>query len=309
VKDFYMPFAPSSRVVAVTGASGLVGRALLPALRAAGYQVISLVRRTPQQGEVRWDPAGRWSAAPLDGIEAVVHLAGEGIADRRWSPARKAAIRNSRVEGTQSLVGALRALPRPPRSLISASAMGYYGDGGDTLLPDTAPAGSDFLGKVAVEWEGAAHEAESAGIRVAILRFGLILAPDGGALGKMLLPFKLGVGGRLGSGKQWMSWITRDDLVRLIVTAVADDRYRGAINAVTPNPVTNSDFTKALGAALHRPAILPVPSLGLRLLFGELADATLLAGQRLVPARLQELGFEWQQPELRRALAAILQDR
>jgi uncharacterized protein (TIGR01777 family) len=302
-----MPPATSPAPIAVTGASGLVGRALLPALRAAGHRVIPLVRRAPREGEVRWDPAGSWDAAPLGGVEAVVHLAGEGIADQRWSAARKEAIRRSRVEGTRSLVSALGRLPHPPRTLIAASAMGIYGDAGETLLPESAPPGTDFLGKVAVEWEGEASLAERFGARVAHLRSGIILSPDGGALGRMLPPFRLGVGGPLGSGRQWMSWIAIDDLTRIILTAIGDERYRGPINAVTPHPLTNGEFTRALGQVLQRPALIPVPAFGLRLLFGEMADAALLASQRLEPAKLRSLGFAWSYPEIVPALRHLLQ--
>jgi len=296
----------SPRTIAVTGASGLVGRALLPTLRAAGYQVIPLVRRPPATGEVRWDPTGPWDASPLDGIEGVVHLAGEGIADKRWSESRKQAIRESRVAGTRSLVAALSALHHPPRTLIAASAMGIYGDGGDRILSESAPAGTDFLGKLAVEWEGEASAAESLGTRVMHLRSGIILSSAGGALGKMLPAFKLGIGGKLGEGRQWMSWITIDDLTRIIVTAIDDDRYRGPINAATPEPVTNAEFTWILGQALHRPAIIPVPAFALRLLFGEMADAALLASQRMEPACLNSLGFTWTYPQLEGALRHLL---
>lgn len=292
--------------VAITGASGLVGRAFRRTFAAPGQEIISLVRRPAGRDEVRWDPSGPWDARALDGIDAVIHLAGAGIADRRWSTARKRELRRSRVEGTRSLVDAISALPHPPKALLSASAMGYYGDGGDTALDETAPPGGDFLGQLAVDWEAEARRAEGAGIRVALLRFGLILSPDGGALGKMLLPFKLGLGGRLGSGRQWMSWILLDDLMRLLCVAVIDDRYRGAINAVSPAPVTNAEFTATLGRVLGRPTIFPVPATALRLLLGEMAGATLLAGQRLVPARLNALDFEWRRPTLEGALRELL---
>ena len=301
-----MPLPTSPRTVAVTGASGLVGRALLPALRTAGYQVIPLVRRAPTAGEVRWDPSGSWDAAPLDRVEGIVHLAGEGIADKRWSAARKEAIRGSRVDGTRSLVAALGTLSHPPRTLIAASAMGIYGNAGATLLTESSPPGTDFLGKLAVEWEAEGSRAEAFGARVMHLRSGIILSTDGGALGKMLLPFKLGIGGTLGSGRQWMSWITIDDLTRIIVSALGDDRYRGPINASTPTPLTNAEFTRELGRALGRPALIPVPAFALRLLFGEMADAALLASQRMEPARLNSLGFTWTYPQLEGALRHLL---
>jgi uncharacterized protein (TIGR01777 family) len=292
--------------VAVTGASGLLGRTLAAHLRGEGHRVTSLVRRPPGADEVRWDPTGAWDAAPLDGVDAVVHLAGEGIAESRWTPERKVAIAASRVDGTRSLVAALGRLPAPPRVLVSASAMGIYGDRGEIALDESTPPGNDWLSEVALGWEGAALAARESGTRVVLTRFGLLLSPEGGALGKMLLPFRLGVGGHLGNGHQWMSWITLRDTARVIATALTDDRYLGAVNVCTPHPVTNREFTRTLGRVLRRPTVAPVPALALKLLFGEMAEATILASQRMVPGRLQALGFRWEDPDLEGALRRLL---
>jgi uncharacterized protein (TIGR01777 family) len=292
--------------VAITGASGLLGRTLVAHLRGEGHRVVALVRRVPGADEVRWDPAGKWDPSPLEGIDAVVHLAGEGIADQRWSAARKGAIAASRIDGTRSLVSALAALPTPPRTFVSASAMGVYGDRGEIALDETTPPGNDWLSEVARGWEGAALAAEKFGARVILTRFGLLLSPDGGALGKMLLPFRLGVGGHLGNGHQWMSWITLRDTARVITAALTDDRYTGPINVCTQNPVTNREFTRILGQVLRRPTLFPVPALALKALFGEMAEATILASQRMVPGRLRSLGFQWEDPDLEGALRTLL---
>ncbi|MEO6068063.1 MAG: TIGR01777 family oxidoreductase [Gemmatimonadales bacterium] len=292
--------------VAITGASGLLGRQLAAFLRTGGHQVVPLVRGMPKEGEISWDPAGNWDASALDGYDAVIHLAGEPIAGGRWTVARKARIRTSRVEGTHGLVAALAKLARPPRTLISASAMGIYGDRGDELLTEASTTGADFLAEVTRGWESAAKPLGERGTRLVHLRFGVLLSPSGGALAKMLPPMLAGAGGRLGSGKQWMSWLGLDDAIYLVHRALLDDRYRGAINAVTPTPHTNADFTAVLGQVLGRPTYLPVPALVLKLLFGEMARSTILASQRLVPARLQTLGFEWRYPELEGTLRHLL---
>lgn len=292
--------------VAVTGASGLLGRQLVPFLTTGGHQVTPLVRGTPAAGEVRWDPKRPWDASALDGYDAVIHLAGESIAGGRWTAERKARIRSSRVEGTSSLVTALATLPHPPRTLISASAMGIYGDRGDELLSESSTTGSDFLAEVARGWEDATELLGKRGTRLVHLRFGVMLSPAGGALARMLPPMLAGAGGRLGSGKQWMSWLALDDAIYLVHRALLDDRYRGAINAVTPSPATNSDFTEILGGVVRRPTLFPVPEFALKLLFGEMAIGTILASQRLAPTRLQELGFEWKYPTLEGALRHLL---
>lgn len=292
--------------VAVSGASGLVGRALTAALASRQWKVIRLVRRPPRSGEVRWDPGTEQvDAGGLAGCDAVVHLAGENIG-HRWTPARKRRIRDSRVAGTRILARALAGLDRPPAVLISASAVGIYGDRGDEELTETSPTGSGFLPDVGRAWEAAADAAREAGIRVVHPRFGIILTPEGGALSRMLLPFRLGVGGPLGSGQQWMSWITLRDVIEVLLWAVTTPTVEGPVNAVAPTPVTNADFARALGAALRRPAILPVPAFALELLFGQMARETLLASQRALPARLTAAGFPFRDPGLSAALRALL---
>ncbi len=290
--------------IAITGSSGLVGTALAKALEARGDVVLRLVRREARgPGEVRWSPSTREvDVAGLTGVDAIVHLAGENIADGRWTDARKRSIRDSRVDGTHAVARAVAALGTRP-ALISASAIGIYGDRGDEALTEQAPPGSGFLAEVCVAWEAAADEARAAGARVVHPRIGIVLARDGGALAKMALPFKLGVGGVLGDGRQYMSWVHLDDVVAMLVRAIDDATIVGAFNAVT-GAVTNAEFTKALGRALHRPTFLPVPRFAAKLAFGsELADEALLASAKVVPERLRALGFEWRFAELDRALA------
>lgn len=295
------------RSIALSGASGLLGSALRPVLTTAGWQVRPLVRRDAKPGEVRWDPAaGTLDATALAGVSAAIHLAGESIAAGRWTEAKKAAIRSSRILGTRLLSESLARLPQRPEVLVSASAIGIYGDRGDALLNEDSPLGSDFLAEVVKEWEAATAPAADAGIRVVHLRLGIILARDGGALPRMARPFQLGAGGPIGSGRQWMSWIALDDAVRVVLEALQNPETRGPFNAVAPEPVRNADFAARLGEVLHRPALVPVPAFALRLLFGEMADAALLASQRVVPARLNALGFEFRHPSLREALHAAL---
>ena len=294
-------------IVAVTGASGLLGSALLPALRAAGWTPRALVRRAAGPGEVQWDPAGGTiELAGLEGVDAVVHLAGESIAAGRWTPAAKQRIRDSRLQGTRLLAESLAKLAHRPRVLVSASAIGIYGDRGDEALDESAGLGTDFLATLGREWEAATQPASDAGIRVVQLRLGIILAREGGALGRMLTPFRLGVGGPLGSGRQWMSWIAIDDAVAAVIEALRNDAARGPVNAVSPEPVRNAEFSAQLGKAVHRPAVLPAPAFALRALFGEMADIALLASQRVVPSRLTDLGFRWKYPTLPAALEGIL---
>jgi uncharacterized protein (TIGR01777 family) len=266
------------------------------------------VRRTPRGGEIGWDPdAGRLDPADLDGIGAVVHLAGENIG-ARWTAARKRRIRESRVRGTRLLSEALARARRPPTTLVSISAVGIYGDRGDELLTETSPVGptADFLVRVATEWEAATEPARDAGIRVVLPRLGTVLDRNGGALARMLPPFRLGVGGRLGDGRQWMSWIALDDAVAVITRALEDPALSGPVNATAPTPVRNAEFTAALGRALRRPAVMPVPAAALRLVFGEMADVVLLGSSRAVPARLAEAGFSFRYPTIDAALRRAL---
>ena len=293
--------------VALTGSSGLVGSAMVQFLTTGGHRVTRLVRKSPRSQEVAWDPAeGIKELSWLEGVEAVVHLAGENIAAGRWTEARKAEIRRSRVEGTQRLCESLARLGRRPKALVTASAVGFYGDRGNEILTEDSAPGGDFLARVCQEWEAAADPASRAGIRVAHLRFGMILSPAGGALKKMLLPFKLGVGGRIGSGAQYMSWIAIDDAIGAIQHAIAAESLRGPVNAVAPAPVTNVEFTRVLARVLSRPAVAPMPAFAARLAFGELADALLLSSQRVMPTRLQAAGYQFQFPEIEPALRHLL---
>jgi uncharacterized protein (TIGR01777 family) len=294
--------------VAISGASGFIGSALVTRLGAEGHRVLRLVRR-PSAGtdEIAWDPeGGQVDSAKLEGLDAVVHLAGESIAGGRWNAERKQRIRQSRVQGTSLLAGALARLSAKPRVLVSGSAMGVYGDRGDEVLVETSPPGTGFLADVGQAWEAAADPARLAGIRVVHPRFGMVLHPSGGGLERMLPPFRMGLGGQLGNGQQWMSWSTRDDAVSIIRAAILDEALSGPVNASSPNPVRNAEFTRLLGAALHRPAIAAVPAFALELMFGELAKEALLASQRMMPARLQELGFTFADPDLEPALVGLL---
>ncbi len=291
--------------VLVSGASGLIGSALAAALKARGDQVVGLGRGVDAQ--IRWDPvAGRLNEAALEGMDAVVHLAGENIAGGRWSAARKERIRSSRVEGTRLLCAALARLEQPPQVLACASGIGYYGDRGAEELKEDSAAGKGFLAEVCGAWEGAAEPARTRGIRVAHLRFGMVLSSGGGALARMLLPFRMGVGGRIGSGQQWMSWICLDDAVRAICHVLEQAALRGPINLTSPHPCTNTEFARALGKALRRPAIFPLPAWAARVALGEMAEGLLLSGCRVAPARLLESGFQFAYPELAGALRYLL---
>jgi uncharacterized protein (TIGR01777 family) len=292
-----------------------VGSALAPALEAAGHSVVRLVRRDPAANEIRWDPqspplakatkGGAPEPGALNGFDAVVHLAGESIAGR-WTAAKKARIRDSRVQGTSTLAAALARTGRPPKVLVCASAIGIYGDRGDEVLHEESAPGSDFLAEVSQQWEAATEPAAHAGIRVVCLRLGIVLSPRGGALARMLLPFRMGAGGRIGSGRQWMSWITLDDVVGVIQHALATESLRGPVNTVAPTPVTNAEFTRTLGEALHRPTIFPFPAFMVRLLFGEMGEALLLGSQRVDCGKLLASGYRFRHPELEPALLAIL---
>jgi uncharacterized protein (TIGR01777 family) len=293
----------------VTGASGLIGSAVGRRLEAAGHRVSRLVRRTAGPGEISWDPAaGSLNPVVLEGTDAVIHLAGENVGGR-WTAARKARIRSSRVTGTRLLSETLAGLQRPPQVLVSASAVGIYGSRGDEVLTEASPPGDpeDFLVSVAQEWEKAAEPARVEGIRVVHPRFGVVLSPAGGALRKMLLPFRLGLGGRLGSGKQWMSWISIDDTVEAVYRALVDDSLQGPVNVTAPEPVTNRDLTRILGRVLSRPALFAVPEAALRLTLGEMAGSTVLSSALVVPVRLLEAGFRFGHPDLESALRHVLQ--
>jgi uncharacterized protein len=299
-------FADRTRLrVAVSGASGLIGSALVPFLTTGGHSVVRLVRSRAGEGEALWNyEHGRVDAAKLEGLDAVVHLAGENIA-ARWTDARRRRILDSRAIGTRFLAETLARLRRPPRVLVSASAIGIYGNRGDEVLTEASPtlAGPpDFLTEVGREWESATEPARAAGIRVVRLRFGLVLTPAGGVLGRMLPPFRLGAGGPLGSGRQWMSWIAIDDLVGAIHHALMTDSLSGPVNATAPNPVTSRTFASTLGRVLNRPAVIPVPAAALRLAFGEMADVALLSSAHVLPARLRESGYAFRYPELEGAL-------
>lgn len=295
--------------VLLTGASGLVGTALQSALRAAGHEPVALVRppRAPQAGEIRWDPqTGELDAGGAAGASAVVNLAGASIAAGRWTAARKQLLYDSRVQTTRALVAALAQLTPPPAVLVSASAIGYYGDRGEEILTESSSPGRDFLAQLACDWEAAALAAERYRIRVVICRFGMILSASGGALARMLPAFRLGLGGPLGNGHQWMSWISLDDVVQVIRRALENPSWQGVYNVVAPEPVRNRDFARTLGNVLHRPAILPVPAIALRLLFGEMAESVLLASQRVLAERLRQAGYQYSQNELAAALHSLL---
>ncbi len=295
--------------IAITGASGLIGRSLTTSLAKDGHQVVPVVRR-PTSGAtetIEWNPtAGTIEAAKFEGVDAVVHLAGAGIGDKRWSESYKREILESRTKGTALLASTLASLDAPPSVMVSGSAIGFYGDTGNTAVDETAPAGNDFLANVCVEWEAAAAPAIAAGIRVPLLRTGIVLTADGGALAKMLPLFRFGLGGRMGSGKQWWSWISMADEIGAIRWLIDND-ISGPVNATAPTPVTNQEFTKALGEAMHRPTLAPVPSFGPKLLLGaELADALLFTSTRVLPGSLTASGYSFAHPTIDAALQDVL---
>ena len=295
--------------VVVTGSTGLVGTRLVAELESAGAKVIRAVRRRVRddQGELSWDPAkAEIDATKFEGVDAVVHLAGENIAGHRWTAAFKREIRDSRLNGTELVSKAIARAANRPRTLVSASAIGYYGNRGDELLTESAAPAGDFLGEVCRQWEAACRPARDAGVRVVNTRIGVILSPDGGALTKMLTPFKLGLGGRIGDGRQYMSWVALDDVVGAIVFALANAHLAGPANLVAPQPVTNREFTKTLGRVLGRPTIFPMPAFAARLALGEMADALLLSSTRVAPRALDEAGYQFKYPELEPALRHLL---
>ena len=293
--------------VLVTGSTGLVGSALVTRLRADGCHVKTLVRRPVKENEMRWYPEqGILHHNQLLGFDAVVHLAGENIAQGRWTAEKKRRLRESRTVTTQLLAEAFSQVPTPPKVIISASAIGYYGNRGDEVLTETSPAGTGFLADLCRDWEAATAPMAARGIRVVNLRIGVVLTKTGGALAKMLLPFRLGIAGVMGSGNQYWSWITLDDLVSVIRFCLDKEVLRGPVNAVSPQPVTNRVFTKALGRALQRPTLIPTPAFAARLLLGEMADELLLASNRVIPEQLTNAGFPFRDADIDTALGHCL---
>jgi len=297
----------SMRIV-VTGSSGLIGSSLVPFLTTGGHSVTRLVRRDRAGGQaVRWDPVlGTIDHEGIEGHDAIVHLAGENISSGRWNARTKKLIRDSRLEGTRLLCETINRLQKPPKTLVCASAIGFYADRGDELLDERFAAGDGFLADVCKDWEAITESVRPRGIRVVNTRFGVVLSPAGGALAKMLTPFNLGVGGVIGSGRQYLSWIAIDDVIGAIHHALTTEGLNGPVNVVAPNPVTNRDFTKALGRVLRRPTVMPLPAFAARLALGEMADELLLASTRVVPKRLEETGYTFRFPELEPALRHVL---
>ncbi len=297
--------------VAVTGSSGLIGSALLAHLTASGHDPVPLIRGPHDDPRSLWDPAGQWVRdGALDAVVAVVHLAGAGIADRRWTESRKRELSESRIGATRVLVEHMRALQSPPPVLITASAVGYYGSRGDETLTEQSAAGDGYLAELCEAWEAQSRRAGEFGVRAVQIRTaGSVLAHAGGTLARVMLPFRLGLGGRLASGRQWFTWITLEDEVRAIEHLLHSESLHGPVNLMAPQPVTNAAFTRALAQQLRRPALLPMPAFALRVLFGQLADEAMLASGRAVPVRLIESGFEFSHPDLGDALAAVLGDR
>lgn len=294
--------------ILISGSHGLVGTALIKALEAEAHEVYRLVRYAPNsENEIEWSP-DRYSIAisRIEGFDACYHLAGESIASGRWNDEKKKKIRESRVKGTKLLADALANLERPPKTLICASAIGYYGNRGEESLTETSAPGNDFLANVCVEWEQATEHARDKGVRVVNTRFGIILDKEGGALEKMLPPFRMGIGGRIGDGKQWMSWIALADVIGALQFVLSNESLSGPVNFVAPNPVRNAEFTRTLGRVLSRPTIFPIPAFGVRLVFGEMADALLLTSQRVSPTKLAESRFQFRHSNLESALRSVL---
>lgn len=296
--------------ILITGASGLVGTHLIPTLKAKGHEIFKLVRKTPKAAdEIQWDAGSGFSDAEqskLENFDAVVHLAGDNVASGSWSEEKKRKIRESRTVGTRVLVDVLKKCANPPKILVSASAIGFYGNRNDEILTEDSAKGVGFFPDVCDEWEQESQKANEFGARVVNPRIGVVLAKDGGALEKMLTPFKFGVGGVVGSGEQFMSWIAIDDLIKIFHFALETNDLQGAINATAPNPATNEEFTKTLGKVLGRPTIIPIPAFGIKLLFGEMGERLLLEGCRVMPKRLQDAKFEFQFPNLEDAMKHVI---
>lgn len=287
--------------VLVSGGTGFVGSAVVPGLRQQGHAAVLLSRRAGAD-RIIWDPAAsRLDPEKVEGCQGVVHLAGENIAGR-WTENKKRRIRESRVQGTRILAQACAAARHPPQVFVLASAIGFYGDRGEEILTEESSRGELFLSDVAMEWEAATQPLETAGVRVVKLRLGVVLGPGGGAVDKMLIPFRLGLGGPIGTGQQWMSWIDMQDVVGLVLRALEEETMSGVYNAVAPQPGRNREFTRALGRAVHRPALLPVPPLALRLVYKEMADEALLVSQRVIPQRLEQEGYTFRVPDLQGSL-------
>jgi uncharacterized protein (TIGR01777 family) len=297
--------------ILISGASGLVGKHLIPTLQAKNHEIHKLVRKTPNSAdEIQWDAETgltETERAKLENFDAVVHLAGDNVASENWSEEKKRKIKESRTVGTRVLVDALKTLRNPPKHFVSASAIGFYGNRGDEILNEESAKGEGFLPDVCSDWEDEIVKAE-AFARVVFLRIGVVLAKDGGALEKMITPFKFGVGGTVGSGKQYMSWIALDDLIKIFHFALENETLHGAFNAVAPNPVSNEEFTNTLGKVLNRPTVLPVPEFAIKLLFGEMGKTLLLQGARVVPKRLQNAGFDFEFTNLEDAMKHVLAD-
>lgn len=298
--------------ILITGASGLIGRALQKSFSGKGYEMMLASRNEPKnETQIQWDAdtGFRDEDLPrLEGLEAVIHLAGESIAGGlRWSEEKKNAIRDSRVFGTRSMIETFDKLSDKPKTFISGSAIGFYGDRADDEMTESSPAGKTFLAEVCKEWEAESRRAEDLGIRTVLLRTGIVLSKDGGALATMLTPFKLGVGGAIGDGKQWMSWISLDDVVGVVNYVLENQNIRGAVNNVSPNPVTNEEFTKTLGSVLYRPTFLPLPEFAVHMVFGEMGDALLLDSTRVIPKRMKDAGYEFKYPELKAALERAME--
>ena len=292
--------------VLITGASGLIGSAVHESFKVKGYEMLLASRKEPRTDrDIQWNPDTGFAdedLARLEGLDAVVHLAGESISAIRWTDEKKKAIRDSRVHGTRTMIEAFAKLEKKPDVFVSASAIGFYGDRADDEMIETSGVGDTFLAETTKEWESESRRAEDMGIRTVLLRNGIVLSKDGGALGTMITPFKLGVGGVVGSGKQWMSWVSLEDMIAVINFAIENEKLRGAVNVVSPNPVTNEEFTKTLGEVLYRPTFLPLPEFAVNLVFGEMGDALLIDSTKVLPKRLLDSGFKFQYPELKPAL-------